>query len=223
MAQTAVTCRGDLWQLDRHQLLCGDACIDSDYARLFTDRPADMVFTDPPYNVPIDGHVCGSGRIRHREFATGAGEMSSEQFLSFLTLTLGNMSLVSRDGAILFICMDWRHMGELAKAGECARLELKNLCVWNKTNGGMGSFYRSKHELIFVFKSGQAPHTNSFGLGDTGRYRTNVWDYPGISSMSATRADELAMPEMAECGPAVFGKKRREADIRCEVIRTMEP
>jgi hypothetical protein len=97
-----------------------------------------------------------------------------------------------RDGAIAFVCMDWRHMGELLAAGEAAFTELKNLVVWNKTNGGMGAFYRSKHELIFVFKQGTAAHTNSFGLGETGRYRTNVWDYAGISSISAGRAEELA-------------------------------
>ena len=98
-----------------------------------------------------------------------------------------------RDGAIAFVCMDWRHMGELLAAGQGAFTELKNLCVWNKTNGGMGTFYRSKHELVFVWKVGIAPHTNTFGLGDTGRYRTNVWDYAGISSIGSNRADELAM------------------------------
>jgi DNA modification methylase len=89
--------------------------------------------------------------------------------------------------------MDWRHIGELLAAGSQAFSELKNLCVWNKTNGGMGAFYRSKHELVFVFKVGTAAHTNSFGLGETGRYRTNVWDYAGISSISSSRSEELAM------------------------------
>lgn len=184
---------GDLWQIDRHLLLCGDAREPADYARLMGDHAADLVFTDPPYNVPIDGHVCGLGRVQHREFAMGAGEMSRRQFVRFLTDTLGAMAERSRDGAILFVCMDWRHMGELLEAGEACGIELKNLCVWNKTNGGMGAFYRSKHELVFVFKKGSAPHTNSFGLGETGRYRTNVWDYPGISSISRSRCDELTM------------------------------
>jgi len=184
---------GDLWQIDRHLLLCGDAREATHYARLMGDQAVDLVFTDPPYNVPIDGHVCGLGRVRHREFAMGAGEMSKGQFVEFLTATLGAMADRCRDGAILFVCMDWRHMGELLATGERCGLELKNLCVWNKTNGGMGSFYRSKHELIFVFKKGSAPHTNSFALGETGRYRTNVWDYPGISSLSRSRGDELAM------------------------------
>jgi DNA modification methylase len=189
----AVTQTGDLWQLGSHRLLCGDARSPDDVGRLAGDGPVDLIFTDPPYNVPIDGHVSGLGSIRHREFAFAAGEMSKAEFTTFLALTMGNAARVAKDGAIAFVCMDWRHMRELLDAGEDAFSELKNLCVWNKTNGGMGSFYRSKHELVFVFKVGTAPHTNSFGLGDTGRYRTNVWDYAGISSLGSNRADELAM------------------------------
>lgn len=188
-----VTKAGDLWILGRHKLLCGDARVMKDVRRLMGEENADLVFTDPPYNVAIDGHVCGLGSVRHRNFAMGSGEMSKEAFTAFLSDTLGIASSVCRDGAIAYVCMDWRHMGELLEAGEYAFTKLKNLCVWNKTNGGMGTFYRSKHELIFVFKVGTAPHTNSFGLGDTGRYRTNVWDYPGISSVSAHRLDDLAM------------------------------
>ncbi|WP_309753613.1 site-specific DNA-methyltransferase [Novosphingobium sp.] len=154
---------------------------------------AGIVFTDPPYNVPIDGNVCGLGQVQHREFAMASGEMSPEQFTEFLAAALTNLLHHARSGAIFYVCMDWRHMRELCEAGEICGLELKNLVVWNKTNGGMGAFYRSKHELIFVFKYGDAPHVNSFGLGDTGRYRTNVWDYPGISSISASRGSDLAM------------------------------
>src|SRR3712207_5553752 len=121
------------------------------------------------------------------------GEMSSPAFTGFLRETLGNAAAASRDGAIAFVCMDWRHMGELLEAAKSVFSEFKNLCVWNKTNGGMGSFYRSKHELVFVFKVGRAPHTNTFGLGDTGRYRTNVWDYAGVNTIKPNRLDELAM------------------------------
>lgn len=184
---------GDIWLLGEHRLLCGDARSSDDVACLMAGERADLVFTDPPYNVPIDGHVGGLGSIHHRDFAFASGEMTSAQFTDFLKLTLGNAALNAKDGAIAFVCMDWRHMGELLAAGEVAFTELKNLCVWNKTNGGMGSFYRSKHELVFVFKVGAAPHTNSFGLGETGRYRTNVWDYAGISSLGANRSDDLAM------------------------------
>lgn len=193
LEQSAVSRTGDLWQLGKHVLLCGDAREPADLAKLMGGKQAAMAFTDPPYNVPIDGHVCGMGKITHREFAMGAGEMSRVQFTGFLEVALRNMTVHSASGAILFVCMDWRHMRELQDAGEAAGLELKNLCVWNKSNGGMGTFYRSKHELVFAFKYGDAPHINSFGLGDTGRYRTNVWDYPGISSIGSNRDDELAM------------------------------
>lgn len=192
-SETMVSQQGDLWLLGRHRLLCGDARSAEDIGRLVGDAQADLIFTDPPYNVPIDGHVGGLGSIKHREFAFASGEMTSAQFTQFLTTTLGCAAGVAKDGAIAFVCMDWRHMRELLDAGEAVFSELKNLCVWNKTNGGMGSFYRSKHELIFVFKVGTAPHTNSFGLGDTGRYRTNVWDYAGISSLGASRQADLAM------------------------------
>src|SRR5712691_2675761 len=184
---------GDLWLLGRHRLLCGDSRNRHSFDRLLERERTNLVFTDPPYNVPIDGHVCGLGRIRHREFAMGAGEMSRQAFTAFLQVTLGHAAASCRDGAIAFVCMDWRHMGELLAAARAVFSELKNLCIWNKTNGGMGSFYRSKHELVFVFKAGSAPHTNSFGLGDTGRYRTNVWDYAGVNTLRPGRAEDLAM------------------------------
>ena len=188
-----VSRHGDLWQLGRHKLLCGDARNRDDFRTLMGEERADIVFTDPPYNVRIDGNVTGLGKVKHREFAFASGEMSEREFTSFLATTLGNVAVHLRDGGIAFVCMDWRHMGELLTAGRLAFTEFKNLIVWNKTNGGMGAFYRSKHELIFAFKQGTGPHTNSFGLGNTGRYRTNVWDYAGISSIGAGRAEELAM------------------------------
>jgi len=193
MTEQAVTRRGEVWSLGRHRLLCGDAREAGDYQALLQGEAADLIFTDPPYNVPIDGHVCGLGRVRHREFAMGAGEMSEAEFTGFLAQTLGCAAAVAADGAIAFVCMDWRHLGELLAAGKQVFSELKNLCVWNKTNAGMGSFYRSKHELVLAFKVGTAAHTNSFGLGDSGRYRANVWDYPGVSSLGAGRAEALAM------------------------------
>jgi DNA modification methylase len=191
--EDAVTRSGDVWVLGEHRILCGDSRSADDVERLMGDDRADLIFTDPPYNVPIDGHVGGLGSIHHRDFAFASGEMTAAQFTEFLSATLGNAAKNARDGAIAYVCMDWRHMRELLDAGEAVFTELKNLCVWNKTNGGMGSFYRSKHELVFVFKVGTAPHTNSFGLGETGRYRTNVWDYAGISSLGAGRSDELSM------------------------------
>jgi DNA modification methylase len=182
---------GDRWKLGRHGLICGDARDMSAYGALLGDEPVDLLCTDPPYNVPIDGHVCGLGRIRHRNFAMGVGEMNKDQFTRFLTDTLGLAAARCRDGAIAYVFMNWRHMGELLKAGEQVFSELKNLCVWNKTNGGMRSFYGAKHELIFVFKVGTAAHTNTFGLGETGRYRTNVWDYAGVNTFRAGRLGDL--------------------------------
>ena len=193
MPGVAATQRGDVWLLGRHRLVCGDARDANDYAALLGNERADLVFTDPPYNVAIGGHVCGSGSVRHDEFAMASGAMSEAAFTTFLTDTLGPMARSCRDGAIAYVCMDWRHMRELLAAGHAVFSELKNLCVWNKTNGGMGTFYRSKHELVFVWKVGTAPHVNSFGLGETGRYRTNVWDYAGISSIGKARREELAM------------------------------
>ena len=189
----AVTRMGDLWLLGRHKLVCGDAQDIQSFQRLLGNEQVDLLFTDPPYNVKIDGNVCGLGSVKHREFAFASGEMSEDEFTGFLRTTLGNASNLMRDGAIAYVCMDWRHMGEMLAAGKAAFTELKNLVVWNKSNGGMGAFCRSKHELVFVFKKGTSPHTNSFGLGENGRYRTNVWDYAGISSISASRGDELAM------------------------------
>jgi DNA modification methylase len=189
----AVTRTGDVWRLGRHRLICGDAREQAVFDLVMRDERANLIFTDPPYNIPIDGHATGLGRIRHREFAMGVGEMSVEAFTSFLQQTLGHAAAVARNGAIAFVCMDWRHMGELLKAGQAVFSELKNLCVWNKTNGGMGTFYRSKHELVFVFKVGTAGHTNTFGLGDGGRYRTNVWDHAGVNTLRAGRSEDLGM------------------------------
>jgi len=190
---TAITRTGDVWCLGRHRLICGDARDRVVFDLVMGHERADLIFTDPPYNVPIDGHVTGLGRIRHREFAMGVGEMSADAFTSFLRQTLGHAAALACNGAIAFVCMDWRHMGELLKAGQAVFSELKNLCVWNKTNGGIGTFYRNKHELVFVFEVGAAAHSNTFGLGDRGHYRTNVWDYAGVKMLRVGRSEDLAM------------------------------
>ncbi|MBL8791851.1 MAG: ParB N-terminal domain-containing protein [Rhizobiales bacterium] len=184
---------GDIWRLGPHRLICGNALSGEVIDTLMAGESADMVFTDPPYNVPIDGHVSGLGSVRHREFAMAAGEMSPEAFATFLEQALGNAARHSRDGSIHFICMDWRHLQEMLQAGGKAYGELKNLIVWVKDNGGMGTFYRSRHELVFVFKNGSAPHTNSFELGQHGRYRTNVWTYKGMNSFGAERKNALEL------------------------------
>jgi DNA modification methylase len=184
---------GDVWQLGPHRLVCGDALDPATLALLMEGEKARMVFSDPPYNVKIDGHVGGAGKIKHREFAMASGEMSTSEFTDFLTRAFRNMAEHSVDGSIHFLCMDWRHMGEILAAGHAVYDELKNLIVWAKDNGGMGTFYRSRHELIFAFKKGTEPHINSFELGQHGRYRTNVWNYRGVNTMRAGRMEDLAL------------------------------
>jgi DNA modification methylase len=175
---------GGLWILGDHRLLCGDSTKIEDVKRLMDGHIADMVFCDPPYNVRIDS-IIGLGSVHHDEFQMASGEMSEQEFIDFLTVVFKNLVAVSKDGSIHYHCMDWKHIYEIMIAGRAAYTEFKQLCIWNKDNGGMGSFYRSKHELIFVFKNGTAAHTNNFGLGQYGRYRTNVWDYSGMNSFSA--------------------------------------
>jgi DNA modification methylase len=188
-----VSGRGDMWLLGKHRLICGDARDPEVYHRLLGEDRAQMVITDPPYNVSVNGHICGLGKVQHAEFMMASGEMSEVEFEALLREVLTNLAAFSTDGSIHYVFMDWRHMRELLSAGLSVYDELKNLIVWNKTNGGMGSFYRSKHELAFAFKKGTGAHINNFELGQHGRYRTNVWDYPGISSMGPDRGKELAM------------------------------
>jgi DNA modification methylase len=185
--------KGDLWCLGRHRLVCGDARDGAALARLMQGEQARMVFLDPPYNVPIAGHVQGRGRIQHREFAFASGEMEKDEFTGFLEQALQLCAQHSVDGSIHYVCMDWRHVDELGAAGARVYDEVKNICVWVKSNAGQGSFYRSQHELVFVFKKGGEAHVNTFGLGQHGRSRSNVWTYPGVNSFRAGRLDELAM------------------------------
>ena len=193
-ATTPRRCRpGDIYRLGPHRLICGDALDARIVEALMDGETAEMVFTDPPYNVRIDGNVSGLGKVRHEEFAMASGEMSPQEFTAFLSRAFANLAAHSADGSIHFICMDWRHMGEMLEAGGANYAELKNLIVWAKDNGGMGSFYRSRHELVFAFKKGAAAHINSFELGQHGRYRTNVWEYRGANSRGAGRMEELAM------------------------------
>ena len=200
----SVSSLGDLWQLGPHLLLCGSALEEASYARLMGEQRAQMVFTDPPYNVKIDGHVCGLGSVHHAAFEMAAGEMSESEFTVFLATVMGLMARYSGDGAIHDICMDWRHLGEVMAAAKGLYSEQKNLCVWNKTNAGMGTFYRSKHELVLVFKVGTAPHINNFGLGEGGRYRTNVWDYAGVNTFKPGRMAELTLHPTVKPLPLVI-------------------
>lgn len=169
---------GQLWRLGAHKLLCADATQPDSYKRLLAGEKAHLVLTDPPYNVKISGHV-RSGK-NHQEFAMASGEMTETEFTSFLSTVFAHLQASSQAGSLHYVFMDWRHIREILTAAQGIFSELKNLCVWNKLSGGMGSLYRSQHELVFVFKNGKSPHTNNIELGRHGRYRTNVWDYPGI-------------------------------------------
>jgi DNA modification methylase len=189
----AVSRPGDRWCIGNHVLLCGDALDKNSYADLLGTKKAQMVFTDPPYNVAIAGHVSGLGKVRHREFAMASGEMSSGEFTKFLEAVFVQLIDFSVNGSIHYVCMDWRHIRELLDAAATPYGELKNLCVWSKTNAGMGSFYRSQHELVFVFKKGVAPHINNVELGRFGRNRSNIWNYAGLNTFGSDRDAELAM------------------------------
>jgi DNA modification methylase len=175
---------GDRWNLGRHALLCGSALSTESFRTLLGNKRAHMIFTDPPYNVRIHGHASGKGRIQHREFEMATGEMDMLEFTSFLTRSCSLTAKHSFEGSLHLVCMDWRHAGEILEAGRLAYTELKNICVWVKDNAGMGSFYRSQHELVFVFKHGSASHRNNVQLGRYGRNRTNVWHYPCANTFS---------------------------------------
>jgi DNA modification methylase len=216
-ALVPVTCLGDLWLLGEHRLLCGDALQPESYAHLLGTEKAEMGFTDPPYNVAIDGHASGLGTVKHADFLMASGELSSAEFTTFLRTSLGHAAHWSIDGAIHFVCMDWRHMQELLAAAGETYGELKNLCVWNKSNAGMGSLYRSKHELVFVLKVGKGAHINNVALGRYGRHRTNVWDYVSQNALNGTLKSKLALHPT--CKPvALVADAMRDCSNRGGVI-----
>jgi DNA modification methylase len=215
-AKTATTKIGDLWELGPHRLLCGDAASAEDVRRLMDAESAAMVITDPPYNLPIR-KVQGRGRTKHGDFAQASGEMSPARYTRFLQASLSFAAKYSVDGAIHFVFIDWRHIGELLAAGAQVYSNLKNVVVWVKTNAGQGSFYRSQHELIFVYKSGDGPHINNFELGQHGRSRSNVWTYAGVNTFRAGRLDDLsAHPTVKPL--ALFADAMRDCSRRGDIV-----
>lgn len=193
---------GDLWGVGPHRIYCGDARKAESWEALLGDKRANMVFADCPYNVPIDGFVSGNGRNRHREFLIGAGELSASEFTAFLRAIFRNCVRFSVDGSIHYQCMDFRHMRELLDAADGVYDQFKQLVVWKKTNAGQGAFYRSQHELVFVFKAGRAKHINNFGLGEK-RYRTNVVEYAGANTFRKGRDADLASHSTVKPTPLV--------------------
>lgn len=192
LASEAVSQAGDVWTFGNHRLLCGDARDPGAFLALMCGENAAVAFLDAPYNVKVSS-IGGRGATKHREFAAASGEMTSAQFTSFLTETHKLVARHCADGALVYSCMDFRHMSEMLTAGAAAFSELKNLVVWVKSNAGQGSFYRSQHELIFVFRVGRLPHRNNVRLGSNGRNRSNVWTYAGVNSFRAGRMDELSV------------------------------
>jgi DNA modification methylase len=207
---------GDLWTLGDHRLLCGDARKPDDLARLMGEARAAMAFLDPPYNVRIRDTV-GRGQIKHGEFAMASGELSRGGFIEFLKQSLSAVAAISRDSAVHFVCMDWRHLGELLEAGSAVYNEMLNLAVWVKTNAGQGSFYRSQHEHIGVFRVGHEGHLNNIELGRHGRSRSNVWHYAGINTFRAGRLDELKCHPT--CKPvALVGDAIKDCTARGDIV-----
>jgi hypothetical protein len=191
-AATPVTRPGDLWLLDEHQLLCGDALRAESYGHVLGTDKAQMMFADPPKNLPTERHVSGLATIKHTGFATASGELSASAYQIFLRTVLGHAAGHSIDGAVHYVCMDWRHQCELLAAGDAIYGELMDLCVWTNSNAKISSLYRSQHEFIFVFKVGQAAPINNVALGRHGRQRSNVWDYGGHDRLDGSAKGKLA-------------------------------
>ncbi|HEX5126349.1 MAG TPA: DNA methyltransferase, partial [Rhodocyclaceae bacterium] len=210
---------GDVWQLGPHRIFCGNALEEASYQSLMQTSQAHLVFIDPPFNVPIQGHVSGHGKTRHREFAMASGEMSTEAFTQFLQQSFILLAAHSHAGSIHFVCMDWRHLSETLAAGHAVYDEFKNICVWVKDKGGMGSLYRSQHEMVLVFKHGTHPHRNNIELGRHGRYRTNVWNYPGANTLSrqGTEGDLLALHPTVK-PVALIGDAILDCSARGEIV-----
>jgi DNA modification methylase len=197
-AGVPVTKLGDLWLLGDHRILCGDSTKPESFARLLENERAEMGFTDPPWNIPIAGHVSGLGNVKHEDFAMACGEMSAAEFEAFLRTSLGNMTRHLNDGAVVFVAMHWSKIAEMLAVAADLKLQTVNLCVWVKPNGAMGSLYRSRHELIFAFKHGNRPHINNVKLGRFGRNRTNVWEYAGQNVLNGTSRSKLSVHPTAK-------------------------
>jgi DNA modification methylase len=202
VAEHAISTKGDIWLCDRHRVGCGDALDQQFVDAICGGTKCDLSIIDPPYNLPVDGFVSGNGKIRHREFVQASGEMSSEEFQAFLKAALAVLQAASNPSALAFVFMDWRHLYELIGASRELSLELANLVVWTKTNAGLGSFYRSQHEHIAIFRAGGAPHANNIQLGRLGRNRSNVWTYSGFNAFGRDR--NLLLPAHPTVKPVLL-------------------
>ncbi|AML53649.1 DNA methylase N-4 [Falsihalocynthiibacter arcticus] len=217
VSDVAIAKRGDIWQLGGHCVMCGDARDNSAVAELFAGQSAKMALTDPPYNVKVQGHVGGRGKTKHDEFAFASGEMSDPEFKAFLRESMDVMLKHSKDGALLYLFMDWRHFEILLSAGSELGLILKNVCVWNKTTPGQGSFYRSAHELVAVFAKPGESSANNIQLGRFGRNRTNVWTYPGVNTFRTGQGGDLGLHPTVK-PVAMIAEAIKDATKRGEIV-----
>jgi DNA modification methylase len=216
IAPHAVTKLGDTWQLGHHVLLCGDALDPAALRALLKGEAASLVLTDPPYNVRIR-NVVGRGRARHREFAQASGEFAPAEFIRFLQTFFSNVAAHLEDGGIMYACMDWRHCEEMLAASKPVFGAPLNIVVWVKTNAGQGSFYRSQHEFVFVFRNGNGPHLNNVELGRHGRNRSNVWTYAGANTFRAGRMEDLASHPTVK-PVAMFADAMRDCSRRGDIV-----
>ena len=211
--QTPTTRLSDIWLMDGHRVICGNALEEETYRTLLEDQEVHAVLTDPPYNVPIEGHVSGPGKKVHRDWVMATGELTDVEFEGFLTTVLTLITMFLSAGAVVFAFMDWRSIHLLYRAGENAALNRINLVVWYKQSGGMGALYRSAHELVAVFCNGKTPRHNAVKLGKNGRDRTNVWEAPGAnrrgSSANAMLALHATPKSLSICEDAILDVTRR--------------
>jgi DNA modification methylase len=214
----AVTMPGDTWLLGGNRVLCSDALQVSSYPTLLKGEQGAMAITDPPYNVPIDGNVSGFGANRHREFAMASGEMSPNEFIDFLATAMTNIAKSTVPGAIHYYFMDWRHSLEILEAARATRLRQLNLCVWSKDTAGMGSLYRSQHELVFVFKNGRERHRNNIELGRYGRNRTNIWNYPGAIGLRSSDEGNLIAMHATPKSAAMIADAIMDVSARGDIV-----
>lgn len=186
-----VTRSGDVWMAGPHRIGCGDAK-DVAFVRTVVTTAAAAAFMDHPYNQP-SRNIGGKGRVKHRDFHEASGEMSRAEFIRFLSITIESAVAVSAPGAVHFLCMDHAHLDQLFEAAAPLYDARLNLCVWKKSNAGMGSLFRSHHELVAVYRVAGAAHRNNVELGRHGRNRTNVWEYASVNTFGGSRQQDLAL------------------------------
>lgn len=214
---TAISKPGMIWALGDHRVGCGSATDLAFVSRVLNGRTASVCFVDPPYNIKVDGFITGKGRHRHREFVRGAGELSTEEYFALLRNSLSVLRICCLPTALVYACIDWRHVAEMTVAGRACDMPLYTICVWTKTNGGMGGIYRNAHELVCVFRAGTEQPLNNVELGRHGRNRTNVWSYPGMSSFGKER-DELLGSHPTVKPVAMISDVLRDVTKRGEIV-----